>query len=237
MPTPTAVPGATEPPATQATPIDGELVLRVDDINPEMGPAFVIAVLSIYADGSVVKVMPDPTGEPTARYARLTPAGLRSVTAEAGGVFDLRTGTPRGDRLARLEAWLPSGSWEIHPDAALPWIPGDYLLSIRVHDGPQRLFRDVENAWPIETPFETFGGPVPGDDPDPPDRPLRCGVVSLGDALALASAGQLPSPAIPRSLTAQWQLGWVRESAWAELVLEALLPDEPRSCEMARFFP
>ena len=218
--------------------IDGALVLRVDDINPEMGPSFPIPLLSIYEDGSVVMVVQSNVGdEYVARYARLTPAGLGAVLAEAGDGTDLRTGTAKGDRFAGLATWLAPESWEVWPGDDVTWVPDAYMLSIRVHDGHRSLVRDVDDAWPLNESFATFGEPVAGDDPIPPDRPLRCGVVDLDDALALASAGSPGEPTIPSTLNASVSLSWDRESASAELVLEALLPDEPRSCEMAQFFP
>lgn len=226
-------------PRSEQTEIDGNLVLRVDSINPEMGPTYAIPLLSVYEDGSVIQVVDDPeTTYDHARYARLNAAGLQTVLAEAGGTTILRTGDPAGDRLASLDTWLTASAWDLPPDDQITWVPARYMLAIRVYQAPGSWPLDIDDVWPLSEAIATFGEPVAGDQPGPGDRQARCGVVTLDDGLALQSGiSEIRPIGIPREITTWVELDWQREAAWVALVLEPLMPDEPLSCEMLNFYP
>jgi hypothetical protein len=222
-------------------------VLRVDSINPETGPAYAIPLLSVYEDGSVIQVVDDPETDYTyARYARLTAAGLETVLAEAGGATIFRTGDPAGDRLASLDTWLTTSAWDVPPQDQITWVPARYMLAIRVYEAPSPLPLpiDIDDVWPLSEAIATFGEPVAGDQPAPGDRQARCGLVTLDEGLALQSGiARTPVPGseirgrIPTELGMWAELDWEREAAWVALVLEALMPDEPPSCEMLWAYP
>jgi hypothetical protein len=223
----------------EQTEIAGNLVLRVDSINPETGPTYTIPLLSVYEDGSVIQVVDDPeTNYGHARYARLTAAGLETVVAEAGGATILQTGDPAGDRLASLEGWLAPTAWDVPPDDQITWVPARYMLAIRVHEAPSSRPIDIDDVWPLSAAIATFGEPVAGDEPAPGDRQLRCGLVTLDEGLALQSGiSEIRPIGIPRDIATSVDLEWERQAAWVELALEALMPDEPRSCEMLSYYP
>jgi hypothetical protein len=215
-------------------------VLRVDSINPEMGPTYVIPLLSVYEDGSVIQVVDDPETDYTyARYARLTAAGLETVLAEAGGATILETGDPAGDRLASLDTWLTPTAWNVPPDDQITWVPARYMLAIRVYESPSPLPLpiDIDDVWPLSAAIATFGEPVAGDQPAPGDRQARCGLVTLDEGLALQSGISEIRGGIPRELGMWVELDWEREAGYVALVLEALMPDEPLSCEMLGGYP
>jgi hypothetical protein len=233
-----ASPSPSSTPGSEQTEIAGNLVLRVDSINPEMGPAYVIPLLSVYEDGSVIQVVDDPeTDYDYARYARLTAAGLETVLAEAGGATIFRTGDPAGDRLASLDTWLTTSAWDVPPHDQITWVPARYMLAIRVHEAPGSWPIDIDDVWPLSEAIATFGEPVAGDQPAPGDRQARCGLVTLDEGLALQSAIGEIGGGIPRELGMWVELDWEREAAWVALVLEALMPDEPLSCEMLWGYP
>lgn len=234
-----ASPSPTSTPRSEQTEIAGNLVLRVDDINPETGPAYAIPLLSVYEDGSVIQLVDDPeTNYGHARYARLTGVGLETVLAEAGGATILRRGDPAGDRLASLDTWLTTSAWDVPPDDQITWVPARYMLTIRVHEAPRSWPIDIDDVWPLSEAIATFGEPVAGDHTAPGDRQARCGLVTLDEGLALqAGISEIRPIGIPRDIATWVELDWEREAAWVELVLEALMPDEPRSCEMLSFYP
>lgn len=224
-------------PRSEQTEIAGNLVLRVDSINPETGPTYAIPLLSVYEDGSVIQVVDDPeTNYDHARYARLTAAGLETVLAEAGGTTILETGDPPGDRLASLDTWLTASAWDLPPEDEITWIPARYMLAIRVYEAPGSWPIDIDDVWPLSEAFATFGEPIAGDHFAPGDRQARCGVVTLDEGLALQSAEIRPI-GIPRAITTWVELDWQREAASVGLVLEPLMPDEPPSCEMLWAYP
>jgi hypothetical protein len=233
-----ASPSPSSTPRSGQTEIAGNLVLRVDSINPEMGPAYAIPLLSVYEDGSVIQVVDDPETDYTyARYARLTAAGLETVLAEAGGTTNLETGDPAGDRLASLDTWLTASAWDLPPHDQITWVPARYMLAIRVYEAPGSWPIDIDDVWPLSEAIATFGDPIAGDHPAPGDRQARCGLVTLDEGLALQSGISEIRGGIPRELGMWAELDWEREAAWVALVLEALMPDEPLSCEMLSAYP
>ncbi len=233
-----ASPSPSSPPGSEPTEIAGNLVLRIDSINPETGPAYVIPLLSVYEDGSVIQVVAEPETDYTyARYARLTAAGLETVLAEADGATILRTGDPAGDRLASLDTWLTTSAWDVPPQDQITWVPARYMLAIRVHEAPGSWPTDIDDVWPLSEAIATFGEPVAGDQPAPGDRHARCGMVTLDEGLALQSGISEIRGRIPTELGMWAELDWEREAAWVALVLEALMPDEPLSCEMLWGYP
>lgn len=235
----TASPPSSSTPTNEQTEITGNLVLRVDSINPETGPTYAIPLLSVYEDGSIIQVLDDPEASyDRARYARLTAAGLERVLAEAGGTTILRTGDPAGDRLASLDTWLAASAWDLPPEDEITWIPARYMLVIRVYEAPGSSPIDIDDVWPLAEAIATFGEPVAGDQPAPGNSQARCGVVTLDEGLALQSGTSGITPiGIPREITTWITLDWEREAASAVLVLEPLMPDEPLSCEMLNFYP
>jgi hypothetical protein len=234
-----ASPSPFSTPRSEQTKIAGNLVLRVDSIDPEMGPDYAIPLLSVYEDGSVIQVVDDPeTDYDYARYARLTGVGLETVLAEAGGATILETGDPAGDRLASLDTWLTASAWDVPPDDHITWVPARYMLAIRVYEEPRSWPIDIDDVWPLSEAIATFGEPFAGDEPAPGDRQLRCGLVTLDEGLALQSGiSEIDRGGIPREIATWVELDWEREAAWVALVLEALMPDEPLSCEMLRGYP
>lgn len=234
-----ASPPPSSTPRSEQTEIAGNLVLRVDSINPETGPIYAIPLLSVYEDGSVIQVVDDPeTSYDHARYARLTAAGLERVLAEAGGKTILRTGDPAGDRLASLDTWLTASAWDLPPKDEITWIPAHYMLAIKLYEAPGSSPIDIDDVWPLSEAIATFGEPVAGDQPAPGDSQARCGVVTLDEGLALQSGtSEISRIGIPREITTWMTLDWEREAASVVLVLEALMPDEPLSCEMLHSYP
>jgi len=238
-PSETAQPTPSPVVENEPTVVAGDLVLRVDTINPETGPAYPIPLLSVYEDGSVIHVVDDPaTNYGRAEYARLTASGLETVLAEAGGASILETGNPVGDRLADLNTWLAAGAWELPPDARVTWIPAGYMLAMRVYEESRAWPVDIDDIWPLAGDVATFGEPIAGDQPAPGDPQARCGVVTLDEALELQTGLRDPTRiGIPRDIATWMEFSWDREAAWVALVLEALMPDEPRTCESIRFYP
>ena len=151
------------------------------------------------------------------------------------GVIDL------ADRLSNIDEGLPASSWVVPPEPITRWVPANYMLAIRVSeslpDAPMIDVADIE--WPLSEGIAKFGDLVVEDDPDPPDLPLRCGVVTLADALAVQAelADAVTGGWIPTEVVTSAWLQWQRRASQVQLALAALLPHEPRSCAALPYYP
>jgi len=170
---------------------------------------------------------------------------LRTQVASLGAPKARRDAAQRvidlADRLSKLDERLPASSWVVPPEPIARWVPANYMLAIRVSGSlPDAPITDVADiTWPLSPGIGKFGDLVEGDDPDPPDLPLRCGVVTLGEALAVQAelANAVNGGWIPTQVVGSMSLQWQRRGSHVDLALAALLPHDPRSCAELPYYP
>lgn len=179
------------------------------------------------------------------------PGGLveRSVTnaAPADRQGEVAAFVAFVERLVALDVGLPATAWAVPPDEAAPWVPATWLLKVTdwgYPSGAPLAVDVVDIDWPLTEGPLRFGEPFDtgssADDAGAP-RAVRCGVVTLEEALAIQEAlrdvlggSEVMLPG-PERLSAD--LAWAEGDSHIAISLAAQLPDDPPDCSLDRSWP